>query len=272
MPPFISTEGLVVDTFCKKEEFQKLISDPDTWKFIDNINKNKLIYMYDLSAMIGDLQNYVLNIHHYFIEAAKLLFRFSYDTDLFLDDNEKEQWEYKCSGYYPQIISSMYMNVIIQLNSCLDIIAKLFCEILNMPNTYEQPIKYKSGSIYFSNIKRFQEAFRNYEGYGNSLLEQCDKYNGLVLSRHLIIHNSYFSSSPMIFHGYATSVVNYKKIYYSVMYIWDVDNEGRPERWLNRCKFYGQQRTIDDYIIMHLIKFYEQLKCTLELIISYLDE
>lgn len=44
------------------------------------------------------------------------------------------------------------MTTIIQMDSTLDIITKLLCEITNIPNAYEAPIKFKSGKIYFSHI------------------------------------------------------------------------------------------------------------------------
>ncbi|MBU3130283.1 hypothetical protein [Clostridium tagluense] len=272
-PIFIATEGLEPNFFFKKQEFQKSLVESELWKLIDNETQNKLIYMHDLSSMIGDMKNYVFNLHYNFVEAEKELYRLScgLDQEFNIDRKNKEQYEYKYSGYHSQIISSMYMNVIIELSSCLDIIAKFFCEITNFPITYEKPIRFKSGSIYFSNIKRFQGKLKNYRGYTNSIVESCNNYEDLILSRHLIVHNSFFSSSPTVFHGLGTHVVNYKKINYALMYIWDVDSEGKPERWLNRCKFYGQNRVIDDYIVTYLIKFYEQLGNTLELIKCYLS-
>lgn len=269
-PIFITTEGLEPNFFYKKQEFQNALTTSALWEVFDVETQNKLIYMYDLLSMISDIKNYVFNLHYNLVEAAKELCIFSAGVEKeFSLTNNDEQYEYKFTGYHSQVICSMYMNVIIELCSCLDIIAKLFCEITNFPDKFDKPYKFKNGNIYFSNIKRFQGKFENYKGYTDSILERCNDYKDLLLSRHLIVHNSFFSSSRVMFYGFGTHVVNYKKINYTLMYIWDVDKEGRPERWLNRCKFYGQNRTIDDYIIGYLVKFYEELGNTLKVIKNY---
>lgn len=274
VPIFITTEGLVTELFFSRKEFQQALVESDVLKLIDNETKNKIIYMNDLYAMIGDIQNYVLNVHNNLIEAQKELCKIldGVQEEFCIKWYGEEEKEYNLCGYNSQIISSMYMDVIVKLSSCLDIITKLFCEILDFPKVYDKPIRFKSGNIYFRNIKRFKEKFKNYRNYNQSILANFKDYDDIILSRNLIVHNSFFSSDPAVFWGFGTPVVNKKRIPYALMYIWDIDEDGKPDRWLNRCKFYGQNRPIDEYIINNLIKFYEQLDNTLEIIKEYLGK
>jgi hypothetical protein len=88
----------------------------------------------------------------------------------------------------------------------------------------------------------------------------------------MIVHNSFLASSPVVFSGFKTAVVNMREIYYAVIYMWDISKSGKPERWKNRCKFYGQGRLMDEYILEYLGKYYKDMDNTLELLGELLED
>ena len=65
-------------------------------------------------------------------------------------------------------------------------------------------------------------------------------------------------------------IVNYKPINYIISYVWDVDKDGKPERWLNRFRFYGQERETDTYLLNYFIKFYSNMDATIDMLFEYI--
>lgn len=270
MPQFITSEGLEIKFFISVEDFNRNISKLKKHLGKDVLFLNKLIYIYDLISLVKDIQQYSLNIYRTFMKCAINLSNIYKRVDFndYLLNNDK--YEYMFYGEECTEISSLYMTTIIQMASTLDIITKLLCEITNIPNEYEAPIKFKSGKIYFSDINKYENIFKKSKFFKNSLINKRDNYTNLILNRHLIAHNGFLSSNPCVIWGKGTHVVNNNNINYAYMYIWDTDNNGRPVRWLNRGKFYSQENYIDDYLLNYIINFYDDLEKTLDLIEEYL--
>lgn len=185
--------------------------------------------------------------------------------------NPKESvYEYRVRSSQSNVISSLYMSIIIQLSSILDLISKLTCEIINMPKDYDKLIKFKSGSIYFSNIGRFSDILKKYNGFKGSIINNRKDYDNLILNRNLIVHNGFLSSNSYIFLGKGTDIVNKKEISYAQIYIWDNDDTNKPARYKNRTKFYSQKNSIDEYVLNYILKFYFEIGKTLDMLNDYI--
>lgn len=266
---FISTEGLEPSFFTSRDEFSNNISK--LLLEMDNIQVNKILYANELIAMVKDIQNYTLNVHHNFIKAGEELSNIPEKAlKQFTMHIGKQAYEYQLYASQSNIISSLYMSIIIQLSSILDLISKLIYEITNMPQDYDRIIKFKSGSIYFSNIGRFNDELKTFNNFKGSIVNNRKDYENLILNRNLIVHNGFLSSNPSIFWGKGTDVVNKKNINYAQIYIWDKDEDNKPTRYKNRTKFYSQENPIDEYVLNYILKFYFEISETLDLLNDYI--
>ena len=169
MPFFIITEGLEAELFMSRDEFSKCISKLPSQ--LNNTMLSKVLYTNELIAMVKDIQNYTFTIYHNLIISGEELSKIPESAFRQYNINPKESvYEYRVSSSQSNVISSLYMSIIIQLSSILDLISKLTCEIINMPKDYDKLIKFKSGSIYFSNIGRFSDILKKYNGFIGSII------------------------------------------------------------------------------------------------------
>ena len=269
MPFFIITEGLEAELFMSRDEFSKFISKLPSQ--LNNTMLNKVLYTNELIAMVKDIQNYTFTIYHNLIKAGEELSKIPESAFRQYNINPKESvYEYRVRSSQSNVISSLYMSIIIQLSSILDLISKLTCEIINMPKDYDKLIKFKSGSIYFSNIGRFSDILKKYNGFKGSIINNRKDYDNLILNRNLIVHNGFLSSNSYIFLGKGTDIVNKKEISYAQIYIWDNDDTNKPARYKNRTKFYSQKNSIDEYVLNYILKFYFEIGKTLDMLNDYI--
>ncbi len=269
MPFFIITEGLEAELFMSRDEFSKCISKLPSQ--LNNTMLNKVLYTNELIAMVKDIQNYTFTIYHNLIKAGEELSKIPESAFRQYNINPKESvYEYRVRSSQSNVISSLYMSIIIQLSSILDLISKLTCEIINMPKDYDKLIKFKSGSIYFSNIGRFSDILKKYNGFKGSIINNRKDYDNLILNRNLIVHNGFLSSNSYIFWGKGTDIVNKKEISYAQIYIWDNDDTNKPARYKNRTKFYSQKNSIDEYVLNYILKFYFEIGKTLDMLNDYI--
>ena len=269
MPFFIITEGLEAELFMSRDEFSKCISKLPSQ--LNNTMLNKVLYTNELIAMVKDIQNYTFTIYHNLIKAGEELSKIPESAFRQYNINPKESvYEYRVRSSQSNVISSLYMSIIIQLSSILDLISKLTCEIINMPKDYDKLIKFKSGSIYFSNIGRFNDELKTFNNFKGSIVNNRKDYENLILNRNLIVHNGFLSSNPSIFLGKGTDIVNKKEISYAQIYIWDNDDTNKPARYKNRTKFYSQKNSIDEYVLNYILKFYFEIGKTLDMLNDYI--
>ena len=269
MPFFIITEGLEAELFMSRDEFSKCISKLPSQ--LNNTMLNKVLYTNELIAMVKDIQNYTFTIYHNLIKAGEELSKIPESAFRQYNINPKESvYEYRVRSSQSNVISSLYMSIIIQLSSILDLISKLTCEIINMPKDYDKLIKFKSGSIYFSNIGRFSDILKKYNGFKGSIINNRKDYDNLILNRNLIVHNGFLSSNSYIFLGKGTDIVNKKEISYAQISIWDNDDTNKPARYKNRTKFYSQKNSIDEYVLNYILKFYFEIGKTLDMLNDYI--
>lgn len=272
VPIFLTTEGIIPDLFFRKKDFQNSIINSELVQFFSKEEINKIIYKYDMLSIVRSIKNYIISFSRIFIHVSdkmnSVLFQ---NIELFHKYNNKNNpYEYKYVGKYTIDIISLYSNIIIQMCSSLDLISKLICEICNFPTDFKNNIKFKSGNIYFKDISKYKEIFRKYEGFDNSFINNKKIYNDLIMIRNSIVHNAFFTNDESLFYGFKTSVVNNKPIHYIVSYVWDIGEDGKPERWLNRFRFYGQEREIGEYLVNYFLKFYDNMNYTIDIIYSYI--
>jgi hypothetical protein len=273
LPIFISTEGLEPFLFFEKSEFNTAFCNSQTLNFFPDEDKYRYIYLHDILDLIQNFKNYVYCLPFLFIDVEEDLCHILDNMKKHYFDLLKSGTEFAFSGFDVQIMATKYMSVITKFCSSLDLLAKIVCELTNIPSVFtNRSIRFHSGSIYFSNLGRFKNVFEKYNSYKNSVVFNMDSYNDIIQNRNLIVHNSFFSSIPKLFWGQGSSVVNNQDLFYATLYLWDVDDEGKPERWMNRSKFYGQHRIIDDYLSQYILKYYYEIENTLKLFIEFLKD
>ncbi|MBU5308506.1 hypothetical protein KQI18_12035 [Clostridioides mangenotii] len=277
-PIFLNSGGISSDCFISQKKFQELYLYENECGTISNEGINRILYCSDLNSIVSSMQEFVNMSYIYLIDAnvrtnELLVNNIIKNKEILVFEDQKNEnyFENRYYSHETRYIISMYMNTIIQICSTLDLVSKLTCEIVNFPSDFSKIIKFKSGNLYFNNIKRYKEKLSSYHKYESSFIINHKFYNDLILARNKIVHNSFLLDQSFIFYGYNTHVVNYKPIEYMLAYIWDVDEEGNPENWKNRYRFYSQEREIGEYLLNNLIEFYINMDSTLSLLIDYLE-
>lgn len=273
LPIFLISEGIEQNFFMTRREFEESMVKS---KLLESFTREEIVkftYKADLESIISSIQSYCYLASKTLLEANSKMNEFLLNNENVLDIDNRDReagFEYKESGVESSYVMSMYINTIIQMCSTLDMLAKLVCEIDKFPTDFSSNIKFKSGDIYFNRISRFYDSYKSYKGFKDSFIYNKNLYNHLILSRNMIIHESFLSTGGNFHIGYKTKVVNNKPIYYILTYIWDKAEDGKPERWLNRKKFYGEENEITEYLVDYLIKFYDNMESTIDIIIQHL--
>lgn len=271
-PMFLSTGGLAHNSFMSKEEFQKSLYDSPQIKIFNSETIKKLVYLYDLQSMIDDVKNSFYSIENSFIHSSNVLHEIINNAPkIFIKSEKINKYEYFLQGPQVEILSAHFMSTIVRICSTLDILTKFTYEITNIPEEYKNFIKFKSGGIYFRNIGRFVDVFKELDNYKGSIIDKREDFQQIILVRNTIIHNSFLSINPGITIGYGTPEINNQKLTYGKFYIWDVDEDGKATRWVNRSRFYSQSRCIQEYLLNEIIQFYDAFSKTIELFKEYLN-
>lgn len=272
-PIFIRTEGNEPEFYMSKDEFVSAL-EGGVIKAFDKLTKNKIVYLYDLQHLIASLQEFLDTAYISFLSATVENNRIIQD-ELLEDDTNEESWEYKCVSRLSRKISLFYMQSINHMVSCLDVLAKVVCEIANIPTEEElagnKYIKFKSGGIYFENIGRYAQTFNQITGAESSVLTKRKKYESLIKTRNELTHNSFLSAGSGTLVGYNTPVVNNQKLRYAVTYLWDIDENGKAIRWNNRSKFYSQERVVEEYILDYMCMLFQDVPTMLHILNEYLS-
>ncbi len=272
-PIFISTEGLEQNFFMSKEEFQRGLHESPLISLFSPETTRKLIYMYDLQSMIYDFRNSFYSIENAYIFPSNEFYNIiSNALGIYNHSEEKNMFEYVYQGSLVGIVSAHFMSVIIRICSTLDILTKFIFEITNMPDEYNKFIKFKSGNIYFSNIGKFADVFQGLDNYKGSIIDKRESFGEIILVRNAVVHNSFLSIKPVMMVGCGTPEINNHSLVYGKIYIWDIDEECKAVRWLNRSRFYSQSRCIQAYLLSEILKFYNSFIKTIVLLKEYLLE
>lgn len=270
-PIFISQEGISEEFFMSKDQFEKALDTSPLMKSLKPEFQKKLIYMYDLHSLINDLKHSFYSIENLYTHASNELCYTNNVLNKHINMKNEDSFEYIYNGQQADILSSNFMNVIVRICSTLDILAKLTCEITNIPKEYDKYIKFKSGSLYFSNIGGFEKDFEELNHYKGSIIDKRKSFDEIINIRHTIIHNNFLSNNPKITVGCGTPEINNNKLIYKIIYIWDINEHGTATRWINRSRFYSQSRSVQDYLLSEIVEFYDCFSKTIELFKEYLE-
>jgi len=262
--------GINDSIFIGEKDLEKIL-----YNIPQNIKKdiNKYIYYYDFHALVNDTYNHLLNIAHRYlsvqIELTKWLKKILNINNsfgkLFIKGIDNEG-EVRFQGVFSQKIQFMYMDCIIGLRSVLDLFSKLFFEINKIPNSFDKPIRFKSSNILYENSDRIVEL---YDNFTNTIFNNRKKYNELSILRNDFVHNNSLGTFQNIFVGKNTDIVNYTDIYYAIVFLRDIEDNGIPSRWNNRSRFYSNRTIIDEYILRWIITIFTDLKNSMNCLLEY---
>lgn len=271
-PIFLGTEGHEQELYMSKEEFQRALVESPIFLLIKEESRYKYMYVYDMHAMLDDLQSAVFSVIPMFLRSSEDLFELT-NKVVNLISKEKfysNSWGYH-SGNSADIMNSNFMNIITRMTSVLDIITKLTFEICNVPTDFEGYIKFRSGNQYFNNIKRFKGLLSDYRCYEGSLIDINEEFQELINIRNSITHNMFLTSKPKINYKLAANDKE-KEFLLSNIFLWDIDDKGNAMRWNNRCRFYSNKTCMQKYLIRQIVKFYDAIDKTVSLLKEYLSE
>jgi hypothetical protein len=274
IPSFLLSEGIYPFFFLSKDDFQKGLVESRLMNILPEIAYHKYIYLFELNNMVANVQDFLHSSYQMFLSTHEQNYEIIQKTIKIVNPQDAS-WEYLSRSKANTNLASSYMAAIHHLVSCLDVITKLLGELTSIPDEIdfsgEKYIRLKCGNIYFSNINRYMSVYKTLSHFTKSFFPKKDFYQDLILTRNELTHNSFLSTGKNVFVGKNTDMVNNKNICYSVTYLWDIYN-GKPTRWLNRDKFFSQNRSIDEWLLnyyCHLfIDFYE----TILLINEYLSK
>lgn len=266
------SDGIVIS----RDEFDQLLRRL-SWS--DETYKNKLVYYYDIIALIDDFNNHFVNIGHRFLSVEFELHK--YLSGILSQDNpfptlggdwKSASCEYMLSGWLTLKLHQQYMDCIIGLYSLLDVFCKVAFEIFNLPTDFRKVTRLNSNGQYFTDLEKLSIPTVVGTNYTNTIFNKLTDYKELSLLRHEFVHRSSLNPIPKLFYGRETDIVNTKPICYACCFLWDTDQEGNPIRWKNRYRFYSQKRLADHYILKWTKKVSADLYHTITYLKSYVDE
>ena len=272
VPPYIKTEGIQQSYFMSKEIFQKIYYKDFIFNKLNDNEKFKLLYLFDIFSLIDDVKHSFFSIEYPFIHACEqFIYLHNNIYKLFKREDRITQFENMFMGIDATIANSNFMTSVIRICSTLDLVTKLAYELVNVPHNFDKIYKFKSGKLYFSDIKQLEPKLCKQDNYNSSLIKNRKNYESLLYLRNNIIHNNFISSQPCITYGYKTHEVNFNEINYAMIYLWDVGDDGKATRWGNRYKFYSQNRCLQEYLYSEILRFYSDFKGMMKLLHEYLD-
>jgi hypothetical protein len=271
--PYIISFGIDEEFFCSKEDFEEAYKRDNRFT---NDEKHKLIYYYDLVSLLMHFYNIFRNIEMRFfsvqIELSNIVNKLVAEKhNRFLDEIQINRFsEIWIQSWFADKIYSMYMDNIIGMRALLDLITKVAYEIVNPPPSFDRPVKMSSNGIYYGDCNRINNKKFNQILWDQTVFGKVKRYEELSYIRNEFVHNSSLSPYPRIYVGKGTSCVNNNEIFYACCFMWDIGNTGKPTRWVNRYRFYGNQTCIDEYILNWLVEIYIDVEKTIDLLEDYL--
>lgn len=270
LAPSIFADGGISEIPISRDQFEQLISNI-SWP--DETYKYKLIYYFDVVALLDDFHNHFVNIGH-------RLLAVEYELHCYLSgilerditfpklntQTEEDEYEYASKGWLTLKIHQQYMDCIIGLYSLLDVFSKVAFELYNLPVIYDRVIKLNSNGRYFTDLCRLEVPIDEKLDYKSTIFNKLEDYKELSILRNEFVHRSTLSPIPQIFFGQGTDIVNNEPVCYACCFLWDIDISGNPLRWKNRQRFYSQKTLIDQYILKWTKKVTVDLNCSVKYI------
>ena len=257
IPIAFSAGGLRQDFFFSKEVFVQSYNDSN----FDSELKNKIIYYFDLMSLFEGLNTRIVSSCERFLAAE-------HEMSVTLQTLSKRKAlckneEFVYYGLFSRRVEYVYVDLIISLHSVLDILTKIGFEITRIPCHFCKPVKMISNKKFFDHIREIDTSLWP-ELNTCTLFNNANAYKELTFLRNEVVHKSLLSDNIGIYYGKETNEVNNEALEYACCYIWDIEPEGNPSRWVNRSRFFGNQTCIDEYMIKWIEKIVMDSLCALD--------
>jgi len=258
-----------------KDDFEKFLSEI-SWA--DETHKYKLIYYFDVVALLDDFANHFINIGHRFLaveyDLHKYLTGILGKSDPFpkLGGSSTEgDCEYMIGGWITLKIHQLYMDCIIGLYSLLDVFSKVVFELYNLPKEYTRVVKLNSNGRYFTDLENLSVPNEGNLTYQYTIFNKLADYKEISILRNEFVHRSSLSPLPKVFYGKGTDIVGSQPICYACCFLWDIDDNGNPIRWKNRHRFYSQKTLVDHYVLEWTKRVTDDLYCSIKYLKEHMD-
>lgn len=246
-PMFFPYAGIDAELKISREEFATLVGTIEKEEV-----SNKLLYYYDMTNLIGTLQNGVLETKYLVGQFYKTL----NENDFLIGHRVPvDSGLGFASGIIVTNITSLINHIFINLYSQLDFITKIIYEIENLPSDFSTYPKLRSKDTLFGEAKKTSLA-----SLPNSLFEPCDNIRIVSSLRNEIVHNSSIDSIPKVY-----QVIDNKKIIEKFIFLPDFQN-GHIKGFRSRRRFFYDENKLNDILPELVMDFWKRLKTTLDAI------
>lgn len=243
---WLSYAGIDAEIKISKIDFEKLVNANKTEEI------HKFLYYYDVSNIVGALQNLVQESRYLFCEFYKLLNINSFMLQPKPFEHDSLMY---ASGQLVTNIFSTVNHLFINLSSQLDFITKILFELENYPMEFSIYPKLKCKDVLFGDAKKI-----NHFTFENTVFERTDKIQLILSLRNDIIHNSSFENIPKVYQQFK----NWEMIEKYIL-IPDTTN-GNFDTFKNRNRFFDNDIKLNDILPDLIFEFWRRLMTTIKLI------
>ena len=209
---------------------------------------SRYIYLYDLHALIGYVQNSVIsimqNVKDFYTMLAEYedmnidVWRKEIENDLSRFD---EKYYFASGGECVKIFNSL-SGIVISLCSTFDLLSKLTYEVEHLPQNFGNKLeKFKCNNIIFT-YERNNRVFGTMD-ITDTIFETNKNIKLISDLRNELIHNSSWQNVNKIYFHY-----NQNKLIEKFILIPDFDSEGNIVRSGNRNHFFSQENKINELL------------------------
>lgn len=240
-PLFFPYGGIDAEIKISKEEFETLIQ-----KIGKDEISNKLLYYYDITNILGTLQNGVFETKYLVGQFYKTL-----NLNTFLLDGKRtviDNGIQFASGIIVTSITALVNHVFINLYSQLDFVTKFIYEFENIATDFSDYPKLRSKDILFGDAKK-----TSLKGLENSLFDLSDNIKKIISLRNEIVHNSSIDSIPKIY-----QVIKNKSLIEKFIFLPDF-HEGFIKTFKNRKRFFYDEIKLNEILPELVIDFWKRL-------------
>lgn len=244
-PDFFRYGGIDADIKISKKQFESLIT-----KIGKDEISNKLLYYYDVTNILGTIQNGVLETKYLLGQFYKTL-----NLNTYLLDGQRtvvDDGVQFASGMIVTNITSLVNHLFINLYSQLDFVVKFIYEFENIATDYSSYPKLKSKDILFGDAKK-----TSLNDLANSLFDLSDNIKMIISLRNEIVHNSSIDSIPKVY-----QVIKDKVLIEKFILLPDFHN-GFIKTFKNRKRFFYDEVKLNEILPELIIDFWKKLQNTL---------
>jgi hypothetical protein len=239
--------GIDADIKVSKEQFEQFV------KTFNDETSNKLLYYFDVTNILGTLQNGVLETKYQLGQFYKTL----NENSFLLQPGMtvvKDGLQF-ASGIIVTNITSLINHLFINLYSQLDFVTKFVYEFENLQTDFSVYPRLKSKDILIGDAKKTSLAH-----LPDSLFDSCDNLKMIISIRNEIVHNSSIDSIPKVF-----QVIDNKQLVEKFILLPDFQN-GFIKTYKNRKRFFFDEIKLNEILPGLVIDFWQRLQVTLQAI------